>query len=193
MKNKVTAVIDIDGVICNFESAFCDAFGNKNRHLYKLEERYPNLNPDLISEWANSEENYRDLAPIFGGMLLIQQLKDRGFHVILMTSRGEHLRKVTESWLTQCYIDVPVMFQTNKAGNIHDWNAGWTVPPVTVFVDDSVSQLEQVKKLNPSVTCLAWGQPWNAEYFPRLRYNETNFKIEANTGLGEWRHIWDYK
>ena len=191
MKNRATAVIDIDGVIANFESAFCDAFGNRNRHLYKLEERYPHLHPDLIAEWVNSEDNYVNLSPIFGGMLLIRQLEQRGFDVVLMTSRAKHLETVTKSWLTLYHIEPTyLIFQTNKAGHIRDWNDGWTLPPITLFVDDSVSQLEQVKKLNPSVTCLAWDQPWNQEYYPRIRYNGSNYLLEGNNGNGVWRDMW---
>lgn len=195
MKNKATAVIDIDGVVCDFEGAFCDAFGTKNRHLYKLEDRYPQFHPDLIGEWVNSEENYVNLSPIFGGILLIQQLKQRGFDVVLMTSRGKHLEAVTKSWLTLYHIEPDrLVFSKDKANDIYLWNDSARAPygeiECTLFVEDSVSQLEQVKKLNPSVTCLAWGQPWNEGYFPRLRYNEKEYKIEANTGFGEWKWVW---
>lgn len=193
-KNRATAVIDIDGCIADFESAFCEAFGSDNRHLYKLEDRYPHLHPDLIAEWVNSEDNYLNLRPIFGGLLLIQQLKQRGFDVVLMTSRGEHLEAVTEAWLKLYHIEpTHLIFQTNKAGHIRDWNDGWVTPPITLFVDDSVSQLEQVKKLNPSVTCLAWEQPWNMDWIPRLRYNDKDqvYRIEASIEKGKWRNLWD--
>lgn len=193
MKNKSTVVLDIDGVICNFEEAFCDAFGYKNRHLYKLEGRYPQYNPSLIGEWVNQEENYHNLSPIFGGVLLIQQLKERGWDVVLMTSRPKHLEAVTKSWLTLFHIDVGVLFETDKAKTIQRHNGQvYLKSPVTLFVDDSVSQLKKVNKLNPSVTCLAWGQDWNRGYHPRLRYNNSNYKIEANVGNGQWKHIWEY-
>lgn len=197
MKNKATAVIDIDGCIADFESAFCDAFGSDNRHLYKLEDRYPHLHPDLIAEWVNSEDNYLNLSPIFGGLLLIQQLKQHGFDVVLMTSRGKHLQAVTEAWLKLYHIEPKALiFETHKAEAILEENETCEVvfgkAPVTLFVDDSVSQLEQVKKLNPSVTCLAWGQPWNYGYFPRLRYNDTDqvYRIEASIRLGQWKEMW---
>jgi hypothetical protein len=195
MKNKATAVLDCDGVICNFESAFCDAFGYDNRHLYKLEDRYPHLHPDLITEWVNSEDNYLNLKPIFGGILLIQQLKQRGFDVVLMTARGKHLEAVTKSWLTLYHIEAKVYFVQNKGYEISLWNSmssdGLT-PPITLFVDDSVSQLQQVKKLNPSVTCLAWEQPWNRGWFPTLRYNDKDqvYRIEGNNGDGKWKDMW---
>lgn len=193
MKNKATAVIDIDGVVADFESAFCEAFGDDNRHLYKLEDRYPHLHPDLIAEWVNSEDNYLNLSPIFGGLLLIQQLKQRGFDVMLMTSRGVHLRPVTEAWLKLYNIEVnDLRFEKNKAEIITDWNLGWFTP-ITLFVDDSVSQLEQVKKLNPSVTCLAYDQLWNQGYYPRIRYSDKDqvYRIEGNNGDGKWRGLWD--
>ena len=194
MKNRATAVIDIDNVLADFESAFCDAFGYENRHLYKLEDRYPHLDENLIGEWVNSEDNYINLSPIFGGLLLIQQLKQRGFDVVLMTSRNPSLEAVTEAWLKLYHIEpTHLIFQTNKAGHIRDWNDGWVAPPITLFVDDSVSQLEQVKKLNPSVTCLAYSQPWNEGYYPRLRYNDKDqvYRIEASIKRGEWRSLWE--
>lgn len=193
MKNKSTAVLDLDGVCADFESAFCDAFGYKNRHLYKLEDRYPQYDPSLIGEWVNLEENYHNLSPIFGGVLLIQQLKERDWDVVLMTSRPKHLEAVTKSWLTLYHIGVQRTFFTqNKAEDINLLNHYLDQPsPITLFVDDSVSQLKSVKKLNPSITCLAWGQDWNREYYPRLRYNNSNYKIEANVGTGQWKPIWD--
>lgn len=113
----------------------------------------------------NSEENYLNLTPIFGGVLLIQQLKQRGFDVVLMTARGEHLRSVTLGWLRLYNIPYDYcIFESNKAEQIKsliEFDARISnKSPVTLFVDDSVSQLEQVKKLNPSVTCLAWASPW---------------------------------
>lgn len=191
MKNKATAVIDIDGVLCNFESAFCDAFGSDNRHLYKLEDRYPHLHTDLIGEWVNCEDNYVNLSPIFGGLLLIQQLKQRGFDVVLMTSRGKHLEAVTRAWLTLYHIEPKhLIFESNKAGLIQTMNE-WT-DNVTLFVDDSVSQLKQVKKLNPSVTCLAYSQPWNEGYYPRIRYSDKDqvYRMEGNNGDGKWKGMW---
>lgn len=193
MKNKATAVVDVDGVLADFEQAACEAFGFKNRHLYNFEERYPHLDPDLIAEWVNSEDNYLNLSPIFGGMLLIQQLKQRGFDVVLMTSRGKHLEAVTEAWLKLYHIEVGVLFENNKALAIQLHNSQTLLQsPVTLFVDDSVSQLEQVKKLNPSVTCLAYDQLWNQGWYPRIRYNDKDqvYRIEGNNGDGKWKDMW---
>lgn len=195
-KNKYTAsaVLDVDGVLCNFEALACEAFGHKNRHLYSLEERYPQYDPGIIQEFVNNEDNYINLSPIFGGILLLQQLKERGFYTILMTSRGEHLRAVTEAWLTVYHLEPDgLIFEKNKADRIYDWNFGviGELQPITLFVDDSVSHLQQVKKLNPEVTCLSYSQPWNTEWFPRIRYNGSNYKIEANVGLGEWCWMWE--
>ena len=194
MKNRATAVIDIDNVLADFESAFCDAFGYENRHLYKLEDRYPHLDENLIGEWVNSEGNYINLSPIFGGLLLIQQLKQRGFDVVLLTSRGKHLEAVTKAWLTLYHIEpTKLIFETDKAGRINSFNQQMKTNQVTLFVDDSVSQLEQVKKLNPSVTCLAYDQLWNQGYYPRIRYNDKDqvYRIEASIKKGEWRSLWE--
>lgn len=197
-QNKYTAsaVLDVDGVLCDFEALACEAFGHKNRHLYSLEERYPQYDPGIIQEFVNTEDNYINLSPIFGGILLLQQLKERGFYTILMTSRGKHLEAVTKAWLTLYNLEPDLLvFESDKAGGIKEWNylgEGQSLfPNITLFVDDSVLQLQQVKKLNPEVTCLAWGQPWNTEWFPRIRYNESNYKIEANVGMGEWKYIWE--
>lgn len=191
-KYTASAVMDIDGCLADFEKEACDAFGYKNRHLYDFHQRYPQYDPDMISEWVNSEENYVDLFPIFGGVLLFQQLKQRGFYTILMTSRGEHLRSVTEAWLKLYNLEPDELrFSKDKADDIRVWNNQIKSMPITLFVDDSVSQLTTAKKWNPEVTCLAWSQPWNSEWFPRLRYNGVNFKVEANVGMGEWRWVWE--
>ena len=194
-KYTATAVLDVDGVLADFESAACEAFGYKNRHLYDFSQRYPQYDPGLIEEWVNLEDNYHNLSPIFGGILLFQQLKSKGFYTILMTSRGEHLRAVTESWL-RLYNLKPdnLIFEKDKANLIYELNEEADVvfgrPNITLFVDDSVSQLQAVKKLNPSVTCLAWGQEWNTEWFPRLRYEGVNYLIQANIGDGNWKDMW---
>jgi uncharacterized HAD superfamily protein len=192
MKKQKVAIFDVDGVLANFEEAFCEAFGNKNRHLYNLSVRYPDIDPDLIKEWVNDEENYRHLNPIFGGITFLNQVKARGFRIVLVTSRPEHLEKVTMGWLRLYNIPYDSLI---LLGGYHITKAEFlkNVQGIELFVDDSVSELKQMKSYFPQTVCLAWAQPWNDGYFPRAIYDQENMKIMVNMGDNNWRWIWSKK
>ena len=61
----MVAVLDIDGVLADFEEGFCEAFGYSNRDLYSLEERYPDADQGLLKVCRKSSQ-LQGLAPIFG-------------------------------------------------------------------------------------------------------------------------------
>ena len=194
MKYRGLAVMDIDGVLCDFETEFCEAFGYDNRNLYSLEARYPKTDPDLVKEFVNNPENYRNASPIFGGNLLLNQLKSRGYYVLLLTSRPRMLKKVTIDWLKKYNIHYSELyFAQNKVEAMRDWHSINRELKLQIFVDDAVSTLKSVALDYPigSVAFLAWGQPWNEGYYPRLRYNEDTFQVEANMGNDEWKWIWE--
>lgn len=194
MKYRGLAVFDIDGVLADFEERFCESFGDGYRHIYSLEARYPSVDPQLVEEFVNNPENYRDLTPIFGGNLLLTQVKLRGYYIVLMTSRPRTLKNVTVDWLKIYNVHYnELVFSRNKVETLREFAAMNASLPLKLFVDDSVSTLERVKKEYPigSVVCLAWGQPWNEGYYPRLRYNEEAMKVEANVGNGKWKWIWE--
>lgn len=174
MKYRGTIVVDIDGVLADFESKFCEDFGNKNREMYKLETRYPYTDPELIKEYVNNPENYKDLAPIFGGLLFIRQAAYRGWNVTLVTSRGIHMREVTRNWLSKygaVYHDL--IFSSDKRETVLSLDRVYPYRPVAIVVDDSLEVLRSI----PEKYCVAWEQPWNEVFYPSMRYDEDRMKL----------------
>lgn len=189
MKYRGTIMVDIDGVIADFEGKFCEDFGNDNRHLYGLESRYPELDPELIREYVGNPENYIDLAPIFGGILFCRQAHQRGWYVLLMTSRDKKLREVTKEWL-QNYSVVyhELMFSRNKREAVSDFDALHPEYPVSIVVDDSVSVLNSM----PEKYCVAWAQLWNFGKFPRMWYDQNKMKVVLeDVRYGNVSGVWD--
>jgi len=193
MKKQKVAIFDIDGVLADFEGAFCEAFGNANRHLYSLTSRYPEVDPDLISEWVNDPENYKNLNLIFGGITLLNQLKAKGLKVYLLTSRPEHLTNVTKHWLRIYNIEYYGLMLgcLNKSDTVG--RLASILFDVQMFVDDSVKTLQEVRKTSPNIVSLAWAQPWNEGYFPRATYDREKMKVMVNMGDGNWKWIWSKK
>lgn len=190
MKYRGTICCDIDGVISDFEGKFCEDFGNNNRHLYSLEGRYPEIDPELIREYVGNPENYVDLAPIFGGLLFCRQAHLRGWYVLLMTSRDKKLREVTKSWLSKYSVVYhELMFSRNKREAVADFDALHPEYPVSIVVDDSVSVLNSM----PKKYCVAWQQEWNLDYYPAMKYNSTEMKIVLHQSKDDFYPVgvWD--
>ena len=183
-----TIAVDIDGVLADFESKFCEDFGEDNRHMYSLAARYPEIDPELIEEWVKNPENYVDLAPIFGGLLFVRQAHQRGWYILLVTSRDKSLREVTRNWLAKYGVVYnEIMFTRAKALTIQDYDNLNPTRPVKIVVDDSVSVLESL----PDKFSVAWEQPWNISFRPSMWYSEVEMRIILCTGDGSVRGIWD--
>lgn len=182
---KQLAIIDVDGVLADFESYFCSEFGSKNRHLYSLEDRNPNIPKDAIQRWVNNPENYADLAPIFGGILLLNEIKKNNMDVMLLTSRPRTAKKVTEAWLERYSVNYDWLhFSTDKLDTVSNLGRG-----VAVLVEDSTVTLEKFKKSGLVRFCLAWSQPWNDGYFPRLSYDEEKLRIVLESEKGSFSDL----
>lgn len=184
MLYRGTIAVDIDGVLANFEGKFCEDFGDENRHLYSLEDRYPQLDPQLIREYVSNPENYRDLEPIFGGALFCHQAKQRGWKVLLLTSRGRATKEVTVSWLKKYSIEYDdLFFAKNKLDGLEDYNALNPTQKVSVVVDDSPNVLNE---LYPYYYTVAWSQPWNNN--PRCGHGLSWYDFENMKIM-----LWDYE
>lgn len=185
-------MIDIDGVIADFELAFCDAFGFSNRHLYDLWDRYPSVSSELITEFVNNPDNYRNLVPIFGGVLLTRQAYERGWYVILCTSRNRHLEDVTIEWLNYYGNSIKyheLSFTEDKGEFVTRWN-NQKSDKIKIVVDDNVRVLDN--GIPENVLRVAWAQEWNEEYYPRMWYNSEDMEIYLSDGVttnGIWRKV----
>lgn len=174
MLYRGTICVDIDGVIANFEKQFCEDFGEDNRHLYSLEARYPQIDPEIIKEYVANPEVYRDLEPIFGGLLFCRQAHQRGWYVLLVTSRDRKLREVTRGWLDKYDVVYnELIFSRNKKEAIADYDAINPTRKVAIVVDDSKSVLKSM----PEKYCVAWYQLWNFGFYPSMTYLDEAMKL----------------
>jgi len=96
MNNRV--VVDIDGVLADFERSFCESFGWEHRELAHLESRYPNKSKD-IRDFINDGSVYKDLEPIEFGMSIVNYLNRFGFEVHIVTGRPSGFENITKRWL----------------------------------------------------------------------------------------------
>lgn len=189
MLYRGSIMVDVDGVLADFEGRFCQDFGSDNRHLYCLEDRYPKVDPELIREYAKNPDNYIDLAPIFGGLMFCRQAHQRGWYVLLMTSRDKSLRTVTQNWLHKYSVVYhELIFSRNKRAAVEDFDVLHPEYQVRIVVDDSVSVLESM----PEKYCVAWSQLWNFGYYPTMTYFGSDMKIMIKPSVyGEAVGIWD--
>lgn len=187
-KYRGTLCCDIDGVLADFESKFCEDFGYENRHLYSRSARYPDVDPELIDEWVKNPENYKDLRPIFGGLLLIRQAHQRGWYVLLATARDSSLMDVTRNWLSKYgAVYNEIIFSKAKKFVFDDFDNLNPDKPIKIVVDDNPSVLESM----PNRFGVAWSQPWNEEYLPKMWYSDMKMKILVWNTDGTVRWIWD--
>ena len=169
-------VFDLDGVLADFEGAFCEAFGYDNRELYSLEGRYPDQ-ADTVSEWCREPENYVDLMPIFGGLLYLRQALEAGFYVVVMTARDPKLRTVTELWMNRYNIRPHSLeFSADKLQTTFTMSETLGLRLI-MFVDDSIRNLKEIASVYPEEITLAWEQPWNAGWYPRAWYDPDRLAV----------------
>jgi len=188
LKYRGTIMVDIDGVLADWETPMCDAFGYANRHMYSPYDRYPEVSRDLIAEYIDNLDNYVDLEPIFGGILFCHQAKARGWYVALCTARPISTYTITMSWLKQYLVEYDQLwFSKDKAQFVSNFDMDNPDKPIRIVVDDSVSVLQSM----PDKYCVAWMQEWNLNYLPTMYYSNANMKImikdaPENAPVGAW-------
>lgn len=187
-RNRFSIACDIDGVLANFEQEFVEAFGDQNRHIYNLYERVPASQKELVEEFLYNPAVYQDLEPIFGGLHLVSGTKQRGYGVVLITSRPKEVMEATEEWLDRYSVDYDhLIFSPNKGEVIDKWNKS-RKSPIFCLVDDS---MEVLKSVNSEIKRLAWSQEWNHGYFPRMKYDQVSMKLLCrNDSVSDWETFW---
>jgi predicted methyltransferase len=186
-----SVVFDIDGVLADFEGAFCQTFGEYNRHLYGLEQRFPENLSKSIQNFVESPESYTDLSPIFGGIVTLNQFKQRGYHILIVTGRDKSLRGVTRKWLSRYNVHYnDLYFSNNKLESIKDFQHVRSNLKVQYIIDDSVEVLDTVSD-GLGIPALAWEQEWNKHYTPRIRYDQELMKVVGTKDGTNWYPIWE--
>ena len=150
--NNNRVVVDIDGVLADFEGAFCLEYGHDNRERVSLEERYPNK-ATSIRKFINDPFVYTHLNPIQLGLDIVEWLNENNYEVSIVTARPFGFDGVTRAWLSRhgvkfsSYVsDIP------KTGRIVN------MKPLCA-VDDLFSVQQALSK--HFIPTIIVAQPWN--------------------------------
>lgn len=145
-------VVDVDGVLADFEGKFVQAFGEDRRELESLESRYPNLG-SRINQFVNNPLTYQNLEPISLGMAIVDFLNDNGYDVNIITSRPLDTEWVTRRWLKKWGVGfLSFGVYPSKIHRIAE------ISPICA-IDDLISVSRHLKPYK--VPVLLMQHPWN--------------------------------
>lgn len=185
MRNK-KVVFDLDGVLADFESKFCNKFGWDRREEYSLERRYPSYKDD-IDEFVNSPSTYSCLDTVSIGIEIINFLYFKNWDISIVSYRPDDSFGVTFSWLKNNkipFISLSCERKRDKIDRIKN------ISPIFV-VEDSGKVADELKNISIPVILIA--QPWNrnfsgnhpriatfsqflSQFYKILGKNDNNFK-----------------
>lgn len=160
MNNKVEVVLDVDGVLADFEGFFCEMFGSNHRELVGLEKRYPEKK-DAILKFVRNPNAYKMLDVLPLGKEIADWLVKQGITVHIVSSRPLGTFSVTQKWLKEkgiAYSSLTV--KSDKVATIR------SLQPALI-VDDIISVVEECYRL--SIPGILVKHPWNeTPFFPRV-------------------------
>lgn len=162
-------VLDVDGVLADFEGYFCEKFGDEHRELVGLEKRYPSQR-ESIMRFVNSPETYRYLDALQVGLDIAQFLSYEDVDLHIVTSRPMLTHRVTQEWLRRFH--VPFTTLSTKRDKVAFIRA---LKPI-LAVDDIISVATDLHQSD--IPTILVRHPWNdTPFFPRIRTIE-EFKYE---------------
>lgn len=148
-----SVVLDCDGVLFDFEGAFCERFGWENRHLYKLEERYPEY-ADNITLFSEITSTYERLDIVEMGVKIARFCENEGFDIHVISSRPLYTEQVTGASLKLNKIPFHFLSTENGSKIFRIKRAN----PLFV-VDDMLSVCEECAEAG--IPSFLVDQPWN--------------------------------
>lgn len=157
-------VLDIDGVLANFEKAACDYFGPCDRTLYSLTARWPTRAAD-VAAFCNDPETYANLSMVRNAADGVMRLACLGHKISYCTARPNvnGMIDVTRDWLAvNCFETGPLWLVPYKE------KAGFCrkLSPFAV-IDDAPDHIKAMHELGINV--VVFEQPWNSYSLgPRL-------------------------
>lgn len=158
---KVDVVVDVDGVLADFEGYFCEKFGDKDRHLVGLEKRYPKQK-DRIVQFVRDKETYKYLDIIPLGVQIVEWLNHNACSIHIVSSRPIGTFSVTQRWLLDFHIPyTSLTVKSDKVATIRSFQPA-------LIVDDIISVAEECYQ-KFSIPAILVKQPWNeTAFFPRV-------------------------
>lgn len=148
-----TVVVDVDGVLADFEGAFCEKFGYDRRELVSLESRYP-AQARKINAFLNDGFVYKNLKPLELGLEIVRYLNENNFEVSIVTARPFGLELVTRDWMKRYGVKYSSLISDRpKTGRIA------LIKPLCA-VDDLFSV--HTALLGHNIPTILVAHPWNA-------------------------------
>ena len=99
--NNNLVIADVDGVLADFEKAFCQKFGWQHREYHSLELRCHPIERESVSLFVSLSSTYSRLDIVPLGCEIAKFLDEQGHTVDLLSSRPIWTQLVTELWLEQ--------------------------------------------------------------------------------------------
>ncbi len=160
--NNRTVVLDMDGGLADFEGAFCEQYGDQNRGMVSLTNRYPQWTMG-ITQFIQDPFTYKELKPLRIGLEIARYLNREGWEIAVVTARPDGTDTVTRDWLRKHGVEYASYYRNNlKTGHIIN------LRPFCA-VDDLLSVYGHLQSEN--IPCLVVSQPWNNtedENVPRI-------------------------
>lgn len=149
----MNVVIDLDGVVYDFERAFCEKFGWEHRELFKLEERYPDKSVE-IELFSTSGRTYRELCVMEDGGKITRFCQNAGHTINIISSRPFYMKELTREALLKDKIP----FHKLEVGVMHKIFKIKQLKPLFV-VDDMLSVVEECAEVG--IPSFLVDHPWN--------------------------------
>ena len=162
-------ILDCDGVLADFEKAFCERFGYDRRNFVNLQDRYPKLF-DQIDLFVNFSPVYDRLDIIPVGYEISKWCEKQGFNIHIVSYRPDYTTQTTGAWLKRNKIPFKYLSiaQTSKVDRIININ------PLFV-VEDILSTCLKCADLGIPSFLVDW--PWNqSNNLPKLVKRVHNFQ-----------------
>jgi len=153
MRNSNAVVLDVDGVLADFEGAFCDKFGWQYRNMTKLEYRYPAKSYE-IGTFSLASRTYEYLDIVELGVKIARFCENERFNIHVISSRPAYTERITGTWLKQNKIPFHFLSTENGSKTFRIERA----KPLFV-VDDLLSVCEECA--NIEIPSFLIDQPWN--------------------------------
>jgi len=161
--------IDIDGVLADFEGAFCRKFGYDDRDVFRLEDRYP-THKDEIGLFVLSSATYEQLDVIPLGVKIARWCEEQDLEIYVLSSRPVHVTQVTGLWLKRN----KVPFHFLELGVSSKIPEIVRIDPLFV-IDDQASICQKCNDFQ--VYSMLFDQPWNrSNGLPNLIKRIRNFQ-----------------
>lgn len=159
-----TVVLDVDGVLADFEGAVTEKFGDKDRHIVKLDQRFPDKAVE-IADFVFNPLTYKDLGVLPFGKHIALWLEKAGYRIDVVSSRPPLAKGITKNWLIRNGIPFDSLWVDNSEDKT---SVIGKIRPLFA-VDDIGVIAERLAKLG--IPCILIAQPYNITYirkYPRI-------------------------